>query len=89
MDTTGKNENKNDQSTQSVFHKGISDYGDGANVTHHLGNDEYKEGSNLPDDNEVRDNPRLQGKVAEGNEFMEEEDLASEKDKRDKENLRS
>lgn len=50
--------------------RNLSDYNDGANVTHHLGNDDYS-GSNLDDPYEKEDNPLLEGKVAYGNDISE------------------
>lgn len=80
---------KKKESTHALFRKGISDYGDGHNVTHHLGNDDYADGTNLPDDNDVKDNPYLEGKFADGNEEMQEEDLSSDEEKANQENLRN
>lgn len=74
--------------SHSRFRKGLTDYGDGANVTHHLGNDDY-DGSNINDENDLKENAKLEGKVAEGNLEMNEEQFASDKDKAEKDDLRS
>lgn len=64
--------NTNVNSSHSNFRKGLSDYHDGENVTHHLGNDDYKNGANLPDYSKDESNDRLSGKTAYGNEDLEE-----------------
>lgn len=69
---------KNDR--QQKVRKSLKDYGDGANTTHYLGNDDYLDGTNLPDDN-VEDDAKLSGKEATGNLFMDEDEFVSEKDK--------
>lgn len=70
------NPNKNNHSN---FKRDLNDYNDGANVTHHLGNDDYN-GSNLADPFENEDNPLLEGKVAYGND-LSEDDTEDESDK--------
>lgn len=52
---------------------GVSDYGDGVNSTHYLGNDDYPNCNNVPDafscgDSKIID---LDGKVAYGNDVKE------------------
>lgn len=47
-------------------------YNDGANVTHHLGNDDYS-GNNLDEPVEDENNPLLEGKVAYGNDLTDED----------------
>lgn len=59
------------KTAHSNFRKGLSDYNDGENVTSHLGNDEYP-GADLADPNFEPDNPYLEGRYAEGNDFLEE-----------------
>jgi hypothetical protein len=58
-------------SGHSNFRRGLSDYHDGENVTHHLGNDDYQEGANLPEKHEKEPFP-FDGSVAGGNEDLEE-----------------
>jgi hypothetical protein len=55
-----------------------SEYNDGENVTHYLGNDDY-EGANLPENNEEENNELLEGKEALGNDLLEEEEEIEEK----------
>lgn len=80
-------EPEKNQSHHSNVRKGLTDYGDGANTTHYLGNDDYKDGTNLPDDN-ADHLQELSGREAGGNLDMNEEDLSSERDKQEKDNLR-
>lgn len=61
------------KNSHSNFKKDLNDYNDGANVTHHLGNDDYKNGSNLEDPFANGDNPLLEGKVAYGNDLVQED----------------
>ena len=63
---------KKTRSAHANFRKGLSDYNDGENVTHHLGNDDF-DGQNIKDVEELN-NPRLDGKVAEGNDLIEDDD---------------
>ena len=65
----------------SRFRKGQTDYFDEGHLTHHLGNDDYKNGANDPEELNVKENPRLEGKVAEGNEDMMEDDFQSPEEK--------
>lgn len=60
------------KNSHSNFKRDLNDYNDGANVTHHLGNDDYN-GSNLDDPFENEDNPLLEGKVAYGNELTQDD----------------
>lgn len=53
------------------FRKGLSDYNDGENVTHYGGNSDYP-GANLKDENIEKNNPKLEGKEAEGNDLPPE-----------------
>ena len=59
------------RNSHANFRKGLNDYNDGENVTHHLGNDEYKNGANLSQPFEDEKN-KLDGYSAEGNDFMED-----------------
>lgn len=60
------------RSGHSNFRKGLSDYNDGENVTHYLGNTDYN-GANLSDaDNHEQQN--LDGQEAQGNAHLEEEE---------------
>jgi ABC-type sugar transport system substrate-binding protein len=68
----GRKDMEKNEKAHSGFRKGLSDYNDGENVTHYGGNSDYH-GSNLKDENIVRNNPKLDGKVAEGNDLSEEE----------------
>jgi hypothetical protein len=52
------------------FKKGLRDYNDGENVTHHLGNDDYKNRNNL---DEYEDNEKFDGTVASGNELLDDD----------------
>jgi hypothetical protein len=76
---------KKKTSSHSTFKKGLNDYQDDwGNLTHYLGNDDFPEGNRASDpDEDLKENPRLKGKVAEGNELMEEEDTASPAGKED------
>ena len=76
------------QVNHSTVRKGLTDYGDGANTTHYLGNDDYKEGSNLPDDNIEEANEMLSGREAGGNLDINDEDLSAERDKSEEDDLR-
>lgn len=60
------------RTAHSNFRKGLSDYNDGENVTHYLGNNDYA-GSKLPDPNDLNQN-NFDGKEAAGNDFLEDED---------------
>ena len=62
-----------DRTSHSNFRKGLTDYHDGDNVTHYLGNDEYQEGSNIPSQSE-RERHNFTGEVAEGNQTFENPD---------------
>lgn len=53
------------------FRRGMSDYNDGENVTHHLGNDDYKNGDNLPDP--YPEGAEFDGKEAHGNQLDDDE----------------
>ena len=53
---------------KSGFRKGVPDYNDGENVTHYGGNSDY-DGASLKDDNIEKNNPKLEGKEAEGNDL--------------------
>lgn len=75
MENTSTNESRKhfkDQTSHSNVRKGLEDYNDGANVTHHLGNDDYGDGNNLPEPFE-QENNKLDGKVAEGNDLTDED----------------
>ncbi|HXH30857.1 MAG TPA: hypothetical protein VNJ01_08595 [Bacteriovoracaceae bacterium] len=72
------NEKQNTQKpidAHANFRKGLNDYNDGANVTHHLGNDSY-DGASIPEE-KGSDEDKLDGSVAEGN-GLTEEDLEDE-----------
>lgn len=71
------------QVNHSTVRKGLTDYGDGANTTHYLGNDDYKERTNLPDDNTEEANEMLSGKEAGGNLDMNDEDKLEKDDLRE------
>lgn len=62
-----------DRNSHANFRKGLTDYNDGENVTHYLGNDEYP-GSNLADRTQEGSNPLLEGKEALGNDFLEDDE---------------
>ena len=55
-------------SSHSNVRQGLSDYNDGCGLSHHLGNDDYADGANLPDDPEEIE---FDGSIALGNELME------------------
>lgn len=74
-------ENENKGKAHSTIRRGMTDYNDGANVTDYLGNDDYKNGANLPE-TDVEEH-KLDGKEAGGNLEMEDAELSSPKDKRD------
>lgn len=59
---------------ENIPGKQKTDYNDGENVTHYLGNDDY-EGANLPEINEEENNELLEGKEALGNDLEEEEEI--------------
>jgi hypothetical protein len=61
-----------DRNAHSNFRKGLSDYNDGENVTHQLGNDDYKNGNNL--DDPYPENENFDGTVAAGNDLPPDED---------------
>lgn len=65
-ETAGKKPLK-DRTSHSNFRKGLTDYHDGDNVTHYLGNDEYEEISE-------REKHNFKGDVAEGNQMFENPD---------------
>ncbi len=73
-------ENKNTEQVPRAhanFKKGLEDYNDGANTTHHLGNESY-DGASIPED-DVDEAGRLSGYEAQGN-GLTEEDLEDEDD---------
>lgn len=80
--STQHNSNK---PAHSNFRKGLSDYNDGGNITHHLGNDDYKHRSNLPDPYEEK--ASFDGSEALGNDLLEDEESddqeINEKENRD------
>lgn len=53
--------------------KDSPEYNDGANVSHYLGNSDYP-GSNIPDPDLNQENPKLEGKEAQGNDLSELDD---------------
>jgi hypothetical protein len=66
---TSKKEETENAGAHSSVRSGGSDYNDGENVTHYLGNDDY-----YPEDNSLSENPYSlgesgdeDGKVAQGN----------------------
>lgn len=62
-----KDKNPQNAGAHSTVRKGGSDYTDGENVTHYLGNDDYEEGNKL-EENPYADAPKKNsGKVAGGN----------------------
>lgn len=64
----------------SNFRKGLHDYNDGSFLNHNLGNDDYKDGANLPDEEDLSFLAGLDGRVALGNlNDVEEEDEEEEK----------
>lgn len=64
------------RTAHSNVRKNISDYNDGANTTHHLGNDDYANRNNLPDQ-DLNADSALDGKEALGNENIEDMDIES------------
>lgn len=70
--TSTGNKPLKDRTSHSNFRKGLNDYNDGENVTHHLGNDDYDNGANISAPYE-KENYKLDGKSASGNDFMEDE----------------
>jgi hypothetical protein len=68
----GSKDMEKNENAHSGFRKGLPDYNDGENVTHYGGNSDYH-GSNLKDENIIKNNPKLDGKVAEGNDLSDEE----------------
>lgn len=69
-----QNESKKTNPSHSNFRKGMSDYTDGGNLTHHLGNNDYKNRTNAP----AEDNLEFDGSVANGNEDIELQDEEEE-----------
>lgn len=61
------------RNSHSNFRHGISDYNDGENVTHQLGNDDYHDGANLPEYPD-KDSEAFDGKTARGNDLLEEDE---------------
>lgn len=76
MENTVGNKPLKSRTSHANFRKGLTDYNDGENVTHHLGNDDYSDGANIPE-SEKFDEQRLSGKTAGGNDFLED-DVADE-----------
>lgn len=73
MENTTGNKAFKLRNSHSNFRHGISDYNDGENVTHHLGNDDYLDGANLPEYEDKEANA-FDGKTARGNDFLEDEE---------------
>ncbi len=71
--TSAGNKPLKDRTSHSNFRKGLNDYNDGENVSQYLGNDDYSEGANIPDPYE-RDTRKLDGKIANGNDFQEDDE---------------
>lgn len=78
QETAGKKPLK-DRTSHSNFRRGLTDYHDGDNVTHYLGNDDYREGSNVPFPSE-RETHKFSGEVAEGNEMFESSEEEEQED---------
>lgn len=71
-----KNESKTIRTAHSNFRHGMSDYNDGANLTHHLGNDDYKNGNNLTEPYLGKDED-FDGSEALGNDLTEDCEVES------------
>ena len=74
-----------EKSAHSRFRKGGTDYFDESYLTHHLGNDDFKNGHRVYDEDNT-DNPYLVGKNAGGHQDMDQDLMVSPEEKESENN---